>query len=169
MNISCLSILSFPRVPWLHSPILQRSLSRVSESTLYYTTFPVPSFFFVECKLTQKRFPFPRAQPTAPLSKRDKDCLLQVKTLWQGRRATDNTHGAQSGVTVPKPHAASPADAHRPGWKGLRRAGSGPLRSRPPTPNRAPAEWGVDALKQSPIHFRLVYRTRCRGLWDTFS
>lgn len=50
MNIGCLSIFTFPRVPWLHSPILQRSLSRVSESTLYCTSENEPSQFPIKIK-----------------------------------------------------------------------------------------------------------------------
>lgn len=119
---------------------------------VFYTLKSSFVIFFIECELTQKRFPSPRAQSTASLSKRDKDwCPLQVETLLQGRRATDNTHGAQSSVTVPRPHAACQADAPRPGWKRPCRVGSGPLRSRPPSPSGAPAEWGVDTLKQSPF------------------
>lgn len=56
MNAGCLRVPAFPRVPWLRSPVLQRALSRVSESAPYCTSENEPSQFPTK---TQKQSPSP--------------------------------------------------------------------------------------------------------------
>lgn len=81
--------------------------------------------------------------------------LLQDETLvLRGCWVTDNTHGAQSSVMVPKPHAlfqAAPTEARRDSTETLtpsRGHGFGP--SSPFQPPAAPCRWsGVQTLWNS--------------------